>query len=155
MIIIILNYQPTKNIIMKKNIFAFVAAAFLMIFMGSCSKEVDLAGTKWQCKIDKTITYQGIPVDVDAEFNLHFADAKNGSLEANLSITAMGQTQSDNSSSDFTYTFDGEEDGALIDEEGNKMEFEYYSKDKTIHVDFDSPEMESLLGISELVFQKQ
>lgn len=128
---------------MKRNIFLTIAAIAMLLF-SSCSKDIDLAGSKWKANYAKTITYQGIEMQVNMDFALNFVDATKYAMTATGSFSAMGHTENLNEeTTEGTYTFDGE--NGMFDGE---QSFSYNKKDKTITVEMevDDPEVATILG---------
>lgn len=130
-----------------KSIFLALAAAVMFLF-SSCSKDLDLSGTNWKATYNSSISYMGIPIDMNLNFDLKFVDATNYSMTSDGTMTAMGQSRDlDTDTNNGTYTFDGE-NGVFDGEQA----FSYNKKDKTIVVKMkiDEPEMAEMFGTDEL-----
>lgn len=132
---------------MKKNIFIAMAAVVMMIFTG-CSKDIELAGTKWKANYNKTITYQGMDASVSMAFNLNFTDATKYSLTTSGTMSVMGMSQNmDSETTTGTYTFDGEK--GVFD---GDQTFTYNKKAETITVEqkIDDEELAAMFGTDKL-----
>ena len=122
---------------MKRNIFLTFAALFVLLF-SSCSKDIDLNGTKWKSDLSKSITYMGMEGAANFTFDLHFVDATKYTLGMSGNISIMGQNMPvPEQSQEGTYTFDGEK--GMFDEE---QPFTYNSSKETITVDMTIDEQE-------------
>ena len=115
---------------MKRNIFLTFAALFVLLF-SSCSKDIDLPGTKWKATFAKAVNYEGMDMQLNLAFDLKFIDATQSSFSMSGTVTAMGETQQYPSETDEgTYTFDGEK--GMLDGE---QPFTYNKSDKTITIE--------------------
>ncbi len=137
---------------MKRNIFLTIAAIAMLLF-SSCSKDIDLAGTKWNAHVAKSMTMQGIEMQLNMNFNLNFTDATNYSIVTSGSAEAMGHTENmPEETTEGTYTFDGEK--GILDGE---QEFTYNKKDKTIVIEMEVDDEEAALVLGDkltLVFSQ-
>ena len=85
---------------MKK--FIYVALmTFVLIGMGSCSKNKDLTGTKWVASITETDEGETYSFTMTLEFTTK--------TEGTVSISFFGMSESD----PFTYTYDGDGSGTI------------------------------------------
>lgn len=132
---------------MKKNIFIAMAAVVVMLFT-SCSKDIELPGTKWKANYSKTLSYQGVDASVNMNFLLNFTNATQYSLTTSGTMSAMGMTQNmDSETTTGTYTFDGEK--GVFDGE---QTFTYDKKAETITVEqkIDDEELVAIFGTDKL-----
>lgn len=130
-----------------KSIFLALAAAVMFLF-SSCSKDIDLVGTNWKANYANTLTYAGMTIDMNMNFDLKFVDGTNYTMATSGTMVALGQTRNlDNETTNGTYTFDGE-NGVFDGEQA----FSYNKKDKNIvlKMKIDEPEMAEMFGTDEL-----
>ena len=130
---------------MKKTLFLALLACVAMVFT-SCNKEKELPGTSWKTHtvIDQDMTMEGITAHLNMimDGTMKFTDATNGTMTitSSGSISAMGMTlplDSDEETTVFTYTFDGEQGTiTMTDEEDGSISvpFTYNKKENTITI---------------------
>ena len=130
---------------MKKTLFLALLACVTMVFT-SCNKEKELPGTSWKTHtvIDQDMTMEGITAHLNMimDGTMKFTDATNGTMTitSSGSISAMGMTlplDSDEETTVFTYTFDGEQGTiTMTDEEDGSISvpFTYNKKENTITI---------------------
>lgn len=130
---------------MKKTMFLALLACVTMVFT-SCNKEKELPGTSWKTHtvIDQDMTMEGITAHLNMimDGTMKFTDATNGTMTitSSGSISAMGMTlplDSDEETTVFTYTFDGEQGTiTMTDEEDGSISvpFTYNKKENTITI---------------------
>ena len=130
---------------MKKTMILALLACVTMVFT-SCNKEKELPGTSWKTHtvIDQDMTMEGITAHLNMimDGTMKFTDATNGTMTitSSGSISAMGMTlplDSDEETTVFTYTFDGEQGTiTMTDEEDGSISvpFTYNKKENTITI---------------------
>ena len=126
---------------------------------------LNLAGTSWEATVEQTTTQQaqGVTIEENVSLNavIDILDDKNAELFMDVSIEVpafpaanQNMTQSDSC----TYTFDGTtlvltskgEDSS----EGDNGTLTYHAETNTFTMPINEPEVEQMLGITELTFHQ-
>ena len=122
-----------------KNILYFALITFVMIGVSACSKDKDLTGSKWVGQVTETDNGLTMTVDVTVEFTTETAGKMTVMFvmtdELRELFAALGMTDeeiaemmnADNSTVDFTYTYDGEGKGTMssTDEDGETTSIDF------------------------------
>ena len=122
-----------------KNILYFALITFVMIGVSACSKDKDLTGSKWVGQVTETENGLTMTVDVTVEFTTETAGKMTVMFvmtdELRELFAALGMTDeeiaemmnADNSTVDFTYTYDGEGKGTMssTDEDGETTSIDF------------------------------
>lgn len=122
-----------------KKILYFALMTFVMIGVSACSKDKDLTGSKWVGQVTETDNGLTMTVDVTVEFTTETAGKMTVMFvmtdELRELFAALGMTDeeiaemmnADNSTVDFTYTYDGEGKGTMSstdeDDETTSIDF--------------------------------
>lgn len=122
-----------------KKILYFALMTFVMIGVSACSKDKDLTGSKWVGQVTETDNGLTMTVDVTVEFTTETAGKMTVMFvmtdELRELFAALGMTDeeiaemknADNSTVDFTYTYDGEGKGTMssTDEDGETTSIDF------------------------------
>lgn len=122
-----------------KKILYFALMTFVMIGVSACSKDKDLTGTKWVGQFTETDNGLTMTADVTVEFTTETAGKMTVMFvmtdELRELFAALGMTDeeiaemmnADNSTVDFTYTYDGEGKGTMssTDEDGETTSIDF------------------------------
>lgn len=122
-----------------RNILYFALITFVMIGVSACSKDKDLTGSKWVGQVTETDNGLTMTVDVTVEFTTETAGKMTVMFvmtdELRELFAALGMTDeeiaemknADNSTVDFTYTYDGEGKGTMssTDEDGETTSIDF------------------------------
>lgn len=97
---------------MKKLLIVAFVAIFATAFV-SCNKdkgEEKLIGTEWTYVDNSVMDFMGVPVNINLDATMTFADINNGSLASHVIMSAegMGELANETLTEAFTYSFDGE-----------------------------------------------
>lgn len=124
-----------------------------------------LAGTSWEATVEQTVTQQvqGYTIEMNVSLNavIDILDDENAELFLDIAVEVpavpeanRNMTQSDSC----TYTFDGTSlvltskgDNATAGDNGTLT---YHAETNTFTMPLDEPEVEEMLGISELTFHQ-
>lgn len=121
-------------------------------------------GTAWTAHLENTYYYQGmLPMNITYDLSLDFLDSVSGELFHDVLIDVPdfpSASQSTSMTEEFIYSFSNDSvvlNCRYIDEDtGDTLDYSYLlvydSVDKTLTLDFGDPDMEDMMGTSEVVF---